>query len=94
MNDSTRLFFTGNSLEQAVIAAASHYEIDPDEVAYERMERRTGLLRGRRRIVIRVDSSNPRRAAASQDPSLPPVEERREESREEPARPEFKAAES
>lgn len=93
MSDSSRLFFTGNSLEQAVIAAASHFDIDPEEVAYERMERRTGLLRGRRRIVIRVDSSNPRREVATPEPNLPAVEAPRE-SREEPALPEAPAPES
>jgi len=60
MNDSSRLFFTGNTLEQAVLTAATHYELEPDELAYERVERRTGFLRGRKRVVIRVDSSKPR----------------------------------
>ena len=82
MNDSSRLFFTGNTLEQAVLTAASHYDLEPDELAYERVERRTGFLRGRKRVVIRVDSSRPhRRIAAPQtndssarevaEPSLP-----------------------
>ena len=77
MTDSSRLFFTGNTLEQAVVAAASHYELDPDELAYERVERRTGFLRGRRRVVIRVDSNSPRRESSSkEEPSTetPPPE--------------------
>lgn len=74
MTDSSRLFFTGNTLDQAVVAAASHYELEPNELAYERVERRTGFLRGRRRVVIRVDSNSPRReegqgAESSPEPS-------------------------
>ncbi len=81
MNDSSRLFFTGNTLDQAVLTAASHYDLEPDELAYERVERRTGFLRGRKRVVIRVDSSRPHRSIAPQtnspsagevsEPSLP-----------------------
>ena len=60
MTDSSRLFFTGNTLDQAVTAAASHYDLETAELDYERVERRTGFLRGRRRVVIRVDSNSPR----------------------------------
>ena len=64
MTDS-RLFFTGNTLDQAVLAGASHYGLEASELAYDRVERRTGFLRGRKRVVIRVDSSKPKRAADS-----------------------------
>ena len=74
MSDSSRLFFTGNTLEQAVLTAATHYDIDPDELAYDRVERRTGFLRGRRRIVIRVDSAKPRRKLPNSGNSLQSLE--------------------
>ena len=34
MSENERRFFSGVSLEQALMRAASHYGIDPDEVAY------------------------------------------------------------
>ncbi|MEE2775766.1 MAG: R3H domain-containing nucleic acid-binding protein [Acidobacteriota bacterium] len=55
----SRLFFTGNTLEQAVMSAARHYEVSPDLLAYEKIERKTGFLRQRRRVVIRVDPERP-----------------------------------
>ncbi len=61
MSDSSRLFFTGSTLEQAVLAAARHFEIEPDAVDYEKIERKAGLLSGKRKIVIRVDADSPAR---------------------------------
>ena len=71
MSDS-RLFFTGNTLEQAVMSAARHYSVSPDDLAYERIERKSGFLRTRRRIVIRVDPENPARPAGSAAPIAAP----------------------
>lgn len=62
MTNSGRRFFSGNTLEQAVMQAASHYQIDPDEVAYRKIEKRHGFLKTRRGVVIDVDPDNPRRA--------------------------------
>jgi hypothetical protein len=42
MTESSRLFFTGNTLEQAVMAGSRHYGVEPDELAYEKVERKTG----------------------------------------------------
>jgi spoIIIJ-associated protein len=75
MTESSRLFFTGNTLDQAVMAAATHYDLEPDELAYERVERRTGFLRGRRRVVIRVDSNSPQRQEGKGSESLPQSED-------------------
>lgn len=61
MSEPPRLFFTGNTLEQAVIAAANYHDVDPDQLAYERIERRYGFLRVRRRVVIKVDPDHPTR---------------------------------
>ncbi|MCP4200392.1 MAG: hypothetical protein GY769_00470 [bacterium] len=57
-------FFSGNTLEQAVLQAARYFQLDPEEVAYEQVERRHGFLKVRRRVVIGVDPESPR-----QDPS-------------------------
>ena len=62
MNDQNRRFFSGNTVQQAVVAAASHYGIDPDEVAYQQIEKRHGFLKVPRRVVIEVDPERPRRA--------------------------------
>ena len=43
MSEPPREFFTGNSLEQAVLMAAQHYGVEPDDLAYERVERRYGF---------------------------------------------------
>ena len=59
MSEPTRIFFTGNSLEQAVMAAAQHHGVEPDDVAFERVERRYGILRLRRNVVIKVDPEHP-----------------------------------
>ncbi len=57
-----RQFFSGNSLEQAVMAAARHFSIDPDRVAYAQREKKHGFLKGRRRVVIEVDGTAPERS--------------------------------
>jgi len=61
----TKKFFSGNTIEQAVLQAARFFQIDPELVAYEQVERRHGFLKVRRRVVIGVNSENPRR-----EPSL------------------------
>ena len=64
MNASRKLFFAGNTLQQAVLAAARHLQIDPDEVEYVPRDRRHGFVKATRRVVIEVDPDSPRRAAA------------------------------
>lgn len=68
-NQPERIFFSGDSLEQAVMAAARHYDCDPDVLLYERVEKRHGFLRAPRRVVIRVDPERYRRAAGERQPS-------------------------
>jgi spoIIIJ-associated protein len=53
-------FFSGNSIEQAVLQAARHFELETTELAYRKVERRHGFLKTRRRAVIEVDADNPR----------------------------------
>ena len=54
-----RRFFSGPTLDKAVLLAASHYGIDPSEVSYKEREKQ-GMLRARRGVVIEVDPENPR----------------------------------
>lgn len=57
----TRRFFSGRTLDQAVMMAARHYKIDPEQLAYRQIEKRHGFLRARRAVVIAVDPDQPRR---------------------------------
>jgi len=66
MTNRGRRFFSGSTLEQAVMQAASHYQIDPDEVVYRKIEKRHGFLKTSRGVVIDVDPDNPRRALSSE----------------------------
>ncbi len=54
-----RQFFSGNTLEQAVLAAGRHYDLDPDRVAYKLRDKKHGFLNMRRRVVIEVDPTSP-----------------------------------
>lgn len=54
-----RQFFSGNTLEQAVLAAARHHGLDPDRVAYKMRDKKHGFLNIRRRVVIEVDPAAP-----------------------------------
>lgn len=54
-----RQFFSGNTIEQAVMAAARHYGLDPSRVAYKVRDKKHGFLNIRRRVVIEVDPSAP-----------------------------------
>jgi spoIIIJ-associated protein len=72
-------FFSGNSLEQAILQAARHFQLEPDELAYSQVERRHGFLKVRRRVVIEVDAANPRRAEPLSGPT--------EDGAQEPAAP-------
>ena len=62
-------FFSGDSIDQAVMQAARYFKIDPEEVAYREVERRHGFLRSRRRAVIEVDTENPTRPRDERRPA-------------------------
>ena len=77
-----RQFFSGNSLEQAVMLAARHFGIEPESVAYTVREKKHGFLKVRRRFVIEVDPEAPERPpeaspppAAAAEPRQAPVAE-------------------
>ena len=70
MNDQPkRRFYAGNSLRQALVLAASHYDLPAEEIAYTPIEKRHGFLKTRRRVVIEVDPDNPRRQGGAEAPA-------------------------
>lgn len=69
MNDPKRRFFSGDTLKQALIQAANHYHLDPEEIAYRNIEKRHGFLKTRRKVVIEVDPDAPRRDPAAPRPA-------------------------
>lgn len=71
-----REYFSGETLEQAVMTAARHYGMEPEEVDYEAVEKRHGFLRVRRRVVIQVDPARPQRLAREpqEEPGSPVAE--------------------
>ena len=73
-NTMERQFFSGNTVEQAVLAAARHYGLDPDRVAYTLREKKHGFVIVRRRVVIEVDPDVP------EQPEGAPVEESPEQT--------------
>jgi spoIIIJ-associated protein len=74
---SKKKFFSGNSLRQALLAAAAHFDLPPDEVAYREVEKKHGFLKTRKRVVIEVDGEDPRRPPAA--PEAAAAEEQRGE---------------
>ena len=59
MSDSQRKYFSGNSIEQALLQAASHFGIPPDRLAFKQLDKRHGFLRKRRGVIIEVDPDAP-----------------------------------
>ena len=54
-----RQFFSGNSVDQAVMTAARHFGIEPERLFYKVRDKKTGFLNARRRVVIEVDPLTP-----------------------------------
>jgi spoIIIJ-associated protein len=78
MSLNKRQFFSGNTVEQAVLAAACHYHVDPDRIAYRQVDKRHGFVKMRRRLVIEVDPDNPLRPETKTAGAAPGGEPRRE----------------
>lgn len=74
----SRRFFSGKSLQAAVLAAAAHYDVDPNELAYKPVEKKKGRLRATAKVVIAVDPDAPVKAGAAE--SAAPEVERGEDS--------------
>ncbi len=83
-----RQFFSGNSVDQAVMIAARHFGIEPERLSFKVRDKKTGFLNARRRVVIEVDPQTPvlseEEFQARQKPPARPVEERRPERFERP----------
>ncbi|HEX7199073.1 MAG TPA: hypothetical protein VF213_06330, partial [Dongiaceae bacterium] len=75
MNDSKRRFFSGDTLQQALVQAANHSHLQPEEIAYHQIEKRHGFTKVRRKFVIEVDPAAPRReAGAAPSPPKAPAQ--------------------
>lgn len=61
MSEPKRRFFSGDSLQQALVQAANHYNIDPEEIAYHSIEKKHGFIKVRRKVVIEVNPEAPRK---------------------------------
>lgn len=58
-----RRFFSGRTIEQAIMAAARHHQLEPERVEYRLRDKKQGFLRVGRRVVIEVDPSTPEKTA-------------------------------
>lgn len=57
----TRRFFSGNTLPQALMAAARYHGLSPEEVAYRLRDKRHGFVTRVRRFIVEVDPAAPLR---------------------------------
>jgi spoIIIJ-associated protein len=72
MSEPKRRFFSGDTLQQALVQAASYYNLEPHQVAYRALEKRHGFLKVRRKVVIEVDPEAPRRETSAPARVSPP----------------------
>lgn len=70
---AAKLFFSGTRLNQAVLAAARHFRLDPDQIAYTERTKASGFLSSPR-VVIEVDPAAPKRAVVAAPPVAPAVQ--------------------
>ena len=80
MNATTNsVFFSGETEARAVLAAANHFGVPPDQVVFDRVEKRHGFVK-RRRVVIRVDPEQVGTGAGEEAEVESPLETAVEES--------------
>ncbi|HEX2643076.1 MAG TPA: hypothetical protein VHU81_08795, partial [Thermoanaerobaculia bacterium] len=72
MNEAKRRFFSGDSLQQALVQAANYFNLAPEQIAYRSIEKRHGFLKVRRKVVIEVNPDAPRREKPAPVPPVPP----------------------
>src|SRR5438105_2468326 len=72
MSEPKRRFFSGDSLQQALVQAANHFNLDPEEIAYRSIEKRHGFLKVRRKVMIEVNPDAPKREAGLPRPAPAP----------------------
>jgi spoIIIJ-associated protein len=68
MSEPKRRFFSGDSLQQALVQAANYYNLDPEEIAYKSIEKKHGFIKVRRKVVIEVNPDAPRREKGAPAP--------------------------
>lgn len=62
-----RRYFSGNSLEQAVMNAARHFKLNPGDLEYRQMDKRHGFVKTRHAVVIEVDPDRPRKPLSDEE---------------------------
>lgn len=62
MNAMNSMFFSGETESRAILAAANHFGVSPEQVVFDRVEKRHGFVK-HRRVVIRVDPASVGRTA-------------------------------
>lgn len=73
MNEPKRRFFSGDSLQQALVQAANLFNLAPEEIAYRSIEKKHGFIKVRRKVVIEVNPDAPRKEkSAAPAPASPP----------------------
>lgn len=60
MTTKGRKYFSGNTLDNALLQAARHHGLRPEEIAYRQIEKRHGFLKARKGVLIEVDPESPR----------------------------------
>ena len=72
MSEAKRRFFSGDSLQQALVQAANHFNLDPEEIAYRSIEKKHGFIKVRRKVVIEVNPEAPRKEKGAAAPAAAP----------------------
>ena len=67
MSSAKRRFFSGPSLEAALMRAARFHRVGPERLDYRRLEKRHGFLKVRRGVVIEVNPAAPLKQAEQVD---------------------------
>jgi predicted RNA-binding protein Jag len=72
MNASQKKYFSGDTLRQALVQAANHFSLDPNEIAYRPIEKKHGFIKNRKKVLIEVDSAAPKRTGPAPQTIAPP----------------------
>jgi predicted RNA-binding protein Jag len=70
MSEVKRRFFSGDTLQQALVQAANHFQLQPEQIAYRAIEKRHGFVKMRRKVMIEVDPDSPQRAPGEALPTV------------------------
>ena len=68
MTTKGRKYFSGNTLDNALLQAARHHGLRPEEVSYRQIEKRHGFLKARKGVLIEVDPDAPQRSVEEKEP--------------------------